>query len=127
SGNFADVYQVRGADGKDWAVKCFTRPVVGLAERYAKVSEALGRSNLPFTVGFSFLPEGIRVGGGWRPVVKMEWVEGLLLNQVVRENAGRPATLAALGQMWVRLCKRLREAAVTHADLQHGNVLMVPG
>ena len=74
------------------------------------MSEALAGPDLPFTVGFTFLAEGIRVGGAWRPVVKMEWVEGLLLNQVVRENAGRPAVLAALAQMWVKLCKRLREA-----------------
>jgi hypothetical protein len=127
SGNFADVYQVRGAEGKDWAVKCFTRPVVGLAERYARVSDALEQAKLPFVVGFTFLPEGMLVAGARRPVVKMEWVEGLLLNQVVRENAGRPAVLAALGQMWVRLCRRLREARIAHADLQHGNVLLVPG
>ena len=127
SGNFADVYQMRGADGREWAVKCFTRPVVGLADRYARISKALGTANFPFAIGFSFLAEGIRVGGVWRPVVKMEWVEGLLLNQVVRENAGRPAVLAALGMMWVKLCKRLREAGIAHADLQHGNVLLVPG
>jgi len=60
-------------------------------------------------------------------VVKMEWVEGLLVNQVVRDNTGKPAVLAALGQMWVRLCKRLRDAGVAHADVQHGNVLLVPG
>jgi hypothetical protein len=127
SGNFADVYQMRGADGREWAVKCFTRPVVGLAERYARISEALAAADLPFTIGFSFLAEGIRVGGAWRPVVKMEWVEGLLFNQVARENAAKPATLTALGQMWTKLCKRLREAGIAHADLQHGNVLMVPG
>ncbi|HSQ54166.1 MAG TPA: hypothetical protein VLM40_00345, partial [Gemmata sp.] len=127
SGNFADVYQVRGSDGSSWAVKCFTRPVVGLDERYARVSAALAEAKLPFVIGFTFLGEGIRVGGAWRPVVKMEWVEGLLLNQVVRENAARPSTLASLGQMWVRLCKRLREARIAHADIQHGNVLLVPG
>jgi hypothetical protein len=127
SGNFADVYQVRGSDGREWAVKCFTRPVVGLAERYARLSDALAKAELPFTVGFGYLAEGIRVGGVWRPVVKMEWVEGLLLNQVARENAGKPKVLTALGQMWSKLCKRLREAGIAHADIQHGNVLLVPG
>ncbi|HEY1189268.1 MAG TPA: hypothetical protein VGE74_16570, partial [Gemmata sp.] len=127
SGNFADVYQMRGADGRDWAIKCFTRPVAGLGDRYAKISTALERAGLPFAVGFKFLTEGIRVGGVWRPIVMMEWVEGLLLNQVVRDAAGKPATLGALGQMWAKLCKRLREAGLAHADLQHGNVLLVPG
>src|SRR5437868_6962548 len=85
SGNFADVYQVRGADGRDWAVKCFTRPVVGLDFRYQKVGDTLAHEKLPFTVPFTFLPKGILVGGEWRPAVKMEWVNGLLLNQCVRE------------------------------------------
>src|SRR5207237_821611 len=67
SGNFADVYQIRGLDGKDWAVKCFTRPVVGLAERYTRVSEALGQAKLPFVVGFKLLAEGSRGGNVGHP------------------------------------------------------------
>src|SRR5262249_38692626 len=46
---------------------------------------------------------------------------------VVREKTGQPATLTALSQMWVKLCKRLREAGIAHTDIQHGNVLLVPG
>lgn len=127
SGNFADVYQIRGASGRDWAVKCFTRPVTGLEHRYAKVDEALRKAALPFTIGFSFLPNGVRVHDAWRPAVKMEWVDGLQLNQVVRTQAGNPKALELLVQMWSRLCRKLREAGIAHADLQHGNVLLVAG
>jgi hypothetical protein len=127
SGNFADVYQIRGPDGRDWAVKCFTRPVSGLAQRYAQVSDVLTRAELPFTVGFTFLADGIWVRGAWRPVIKMEWVEGALLNRVVEHNADRAPVLNALFQMWVRLCRRLRDERIAHADIQHGNVLLVPG
>ncbi|HXD87904.1 MAG TPA: hypothetical protein VN641_15535 [Urbifossiella sp.] len=127
SGNFADVYQIRAADGRHWAVKCFTRPVTGLEERYKKVDEALDRAALPFTISFTFLKDGVMVRGQWMPAVKMEWVDGLLVNQVVRDQAGNPKVLDALGQMWSRLCKRLRESGIAHADIQHGNVLLVPG
>ena len=127
SGNFADVYQLRGADGRNWAVKCFTRPVTGLDHRYQKVADALAAANLRFTIPFTFLNEGVRVRGQWLPAVKMEWVDGLQLNQVVRENSGNPAVLDALLGMWVKLCKRLREAGIAHADIQHGNVMLVPG
>lgn len=127
SGNFADVYQLRGLDGRDWAVKCFTRPVVGLDERYARVTETLASCGLPFTIEFTYLDKGIQVGGAWRPVLKMEWIEGLLLNQVVREKADNPKRLSALGQMWSKLCKRLRDSGIAHGDLQHGNVLLVEG
>jgi hypothetical protein len=127
SGNFADVYQIRGANGRDWAVKCFTRPVPGLDDRYRKVGAALAKADLSFTVGFTFLGEGIKVRGRWLPALKMEWVEGLLLNQFVRENAGSPAALLGLLRSWVKLCQKLRAAGVAHADLQHGNALLVPG
>ena len=40
SGNFADVYKVHcPATGNTWAVKCFTREVAGLKDRYRGISE----------------------------------------------------------------------------------------
>ena len=43
SGNFADVYEFDGAGGAKWAVKCFTRHVPGLQERYSEISSHLLR------------------------------------------------------------------------------------
>ena len=110
-----------------WAVKCFTREVPGLRERYQKISAHLGQAKLPFMVDFSYLDQGIRVGGQWFPVLKMQWVEGLTLNQFVSQYLDKPAMLEALSQMWGRMGKYLRAAEVAHCDLQHGNVLLVPG
>ena len=36
SGNFASVFKVSRPDGAAWAVKCFTRPVTDLQERYSR-------------------------------------------------------------------------------------------
>jgi WD40 repeat protein len=128
SGNFADVYEVScPATQSKWAVKCFTRQVPGLRERYTVISKYLQEANLPFTVDFQFLQRGIRIRGDWFPVLKMRWVEGFLLNEFVRDNLDKPVLLQALAQIWLRMSKRLREAKVAHADLQHGNVLLVPG
>ncbi len=127
SGNFADVYEVRGPDGGRWAVKCFTRSVPHLRERYQEIGRRLRQARLPFTVDFRYLVEGIHVAGRWRPVLKMEWVEGLTLNQFVAQALDRPAALEALLQIWARMARRLRAAEVAHCDLQHGNVLLVPG
>jgi hypothetical protein len=127
SGNFADVYQMRCPDGSRWAVKCFTREVPGLRERYQEISAWLRRAKLPFTVDFSYLEQGIRVTGKWYPILKMQWVEGLTLNQFVSQHLDKPATLEALAQIWARMGKYLRAAEVGHCDLQHGNVLLVPG
>jgi WD40 repeat protein len=128
SGNFADVYRLTLPDGsRSWAVKCFTRQVPNLRERYREVGLHLEQARLPFTVDFAFLNRGVRVGGDWYPAVKMEWVEGLLLNQFVKGQLDNPPVLEALCQLWIKLAGRLREADIAHCDLQHGNVLLVPG
>ena len=127
SGNFADVYQILCPDGSRWAVKCFTREVPGLRERYQEISRHLRQAKLPFTVDFTYLEQGIRVAGKWWPVLKMQWVQGLTLNQFVVQYLDKPAMLEALAQVWGRLPKYLRSAEVGHCDLQHGNILLVPG
>jgi HEAT repeat protein len=128
SGNFADVYELRGPAGQGkWAVKCFTRTATGLQERYSAVSKCLLRADLPFTVEFQFLAQGMRIRGQWYPVVKMRWIDGLLLNDFVRKHLDQPAILDGLSRIWVRMGQRLRTARIAHGDLQHGNVLLVPG
>src|SRR5262249_39286509 len=87
----------------------------------------LSQVRLPFMVDFQFLEQGIRVQGQWYPVLKMQWVEGQTLNTFVRENLEKPQLLQLLCQLWVKLATRLREANLAHGDLQHGNVLLVPG
>ena len=52
SGNMADVYEVRCPTGSRWAVKCFTREVRGLRDRYQEISRWLRQARLPFTVEF---------------------------------------------------------------------------
>jgi len=127
SGNFADVYKIYcPATDDTWALKCFTREVSGLRERYRKIAAHLDSARLPFTVDFQYLEQGIRVGREWFPALKMRWVEGLTLNRFVEEYLNRPKTLNQLLGLWVKMADRLRAAEVAHADLQHGNVLLVP-
>ena len=125
SGNFADVYPVVSGQRK-WAVKCFTRQIPGLKERYTEISKYLARVQLPFVVAFSFLDRGIRVRNEWYPILKMEWIEGQPLNVFVAEQARNPATLQTLGKLWEKMASALRAANLAHGDLQHGNVLLVP-
>jgi serine/threonine protein kinase len=127
TGNFAVVFQVRCPQTqRTWAVKCFTKEVDRRGERYEAISQHLRRVQLPFMVGFEYQERGILVGGGWHPIVKMDWVEGETLNRFVAENLDKPGTLRQLLGLWRKLAERLRAAEVTHADLQHGNVLLVP-
>src|SRR5262249_13587684 len=102
-------------------------PVTGLSPRYQAISEHLRQTQRAFMVEFDYFDEGIRIGGPWYPLVKMRWVEGFRLNEFIREQLDKPVLLERLAQMWVRLAQELRDAQMAHGDLQHGNVLLVPG
>lgn len=128
TGSFADVYQLLAVDGtKSWAVKCFTRSVAKLKERYREISRYLEQGRFRLTVEFKYLERGIRIRGDWYPVLKMEWVEGLTLRQFVQENLTKPKILESLYQVWFKVDQFLTSADAAHGDLQHGNMLLVPG
>jgi hypothetical protein len=124
-GDTSGVYQLCAEDGREWAVKCFTRPP--RADRYPRIRDALARAALPCAAGFTFLEEGVRVRDRWYPVLKMGWVEGLPLNRVARDRAESPAVMETLLRRWVQLCGELRAAGIAHGDLQHNSAILVPG
>ena len=128
AGNFADVYQVRSANGsKSWAVKCFTRRVTGLRERYREISAHLEKSKLKVMVDFKYLEEGIRIRGEWFPILKMQWVSGFTLRQFVEERLNDPELIERVYEVWLNIEPMLRDAKLAHGDLQHGNVMLIPG
>jgi hypothetical protein len=127
AGNFADVYKVHcPSTGNTWAVKFFKREVRDLRERYKAISDQLVVAQLPFTTEFRYIEDGVRIGGAWYPLVKMRWIEGLSLNRFVAQSLSQPKMLDQLFELWVRVANRLRLAGIAHADLQHGNVVLVP-
>lgn len=130
TGNFAAVFEVHDTAGPDaWAVKCFTRHVPGRQERYHLIDTHLREHPLPFMVGFRYVPSGVLVGGDWYPFLKMDWVEGLRLDEFLEDCLTKDnykTKLRVLCRMWVRLAQMLRDAKVGHGDLQHGNVILVP-
>ena len=127
TGGFASVYQMVCAHQRVWAVRCFLRDFGDHQERYAAISDHLARANLPYMVNFSFLADGIRVGGRIHPLLKMQWVEGESFLTYVERNLQAPARLLDLAQQWVQMAQTLTHAGVAHGDLQHGNVIVVQG
>ena len=67
SGNFADVYEFVGASGAKWAIKCFTREVAGLQERYNQIDLHLLKMKPRFAVDFQYQPGGIPCGQNSQP------------------------------------------------------------
>lgn len=126
TGNFASVYRLR-CSGRDWAVRCFWREYADMQERYAAISDHLKWAGLPYTIGFEYLPEGIRIRGQWYPILKMEWVDGSLLDEHLRRHSSDSAALRQLADRWLVMIGAFQRAEIAHGDLQHGNVMVVDG
>ena len=126
SGGFASVYKVI-TPSKTWAVRCFLKEFQDQEQRYDAISKELSRANLPFTVQFVFMRQGIRVRGRWYPALKMEWVEGETLGQYVAKNLHSPPVLRSLSAEIEQMAYALDGAGIAHGDLQHGNILIVKG
>lgn len=123
SGNFACVYEIHG-NNRRWAVRTFNHEVTDQQVRYQLVSEHLGVVGLPYMVRFQFQPQGILVGGGWYPIVKMSWVEGMTLTRWVKEHREEPDKIRDLAKDWRGMIGALYGLQVAHADIQQGNVLI---
>jgi hypothetical protein len=124
TGQFASVYRMKCAH-RDWAVRCFSQEVKDQQARYKAIDDYLSPLHIPHIVGFDYLDKGILVKGQWYPILRMEWVQGVLISEYVERNLRNPSALRQLAVRWVELLKVLRANSIGHGDLQHGNVLVI--
>ncbi|HEY9793422.1 MAG TPA: hypothetical protein V6D22_23680 [Candidatus Obscuribacterales bacterium] len=124
TGAFASVYKIR-CDKRDWAVRCFLRNIPDTQSRYQQISEFVQNDDLPYTVGFDFQPEGIKIAGTSYPLLKMEWVDGDTLDNYLRAHHNQLDV--AFAEKFKTMCLDLRRAGIAHGDLQHGNIIVNKG
>lgn len=123
SGAFASVYKVTKGN-EQFAVKCFLTLVFDQEERYERISNFVLSDDLEYTVDFDFIIRGIRVRSRWYPVLRMNWVEGLPLNDYITRHRHEPEKLQWLCEQFLVMTEHLRRVGIAHGDLQHGNILI---
>ncbi|MEV0294928.1 hypothetical protein [Nocardia sp. NPDC050710] len=128
-GGFAATFQV-SSGGTRWAVRCFHKKEGHerqLFDRYARIDEFItANSDLDFLVPVTYNPEGILVGGGFYPTVRMRWVEGKPLGLWLEDWSKTPHS-ASLDTVRARIrdaVAALQTRGAAHGDLQHGNILV---
>src|SRR5688572_16486608 len=62
SGGFTATFHLLN-QSREWAVRCFTRAISDLQERYAAIDRFLAKNREGFLVGTFYLAQGIRIGG----------------------------------------------------------------
>lgn len=126
SGGFTATFHLLN-QSREWAVRCFTRPISDLQERYAVIDRFLAKNREHFLVGTFYLSQGIRIGGRWYPIIKMQWVKGDTLNSFIEKNIRSAVRLEKLVPEFVSLVRRLQQLKIAHGDLQHGNIMARDG
>lgn len=126
SGNFAVVFQIDCGQSK-WAVRCFTKQQDDRERRYDAISKFLQKTHLPFMVDFEYLKHGIFVNREWFPILKMEWIQGILLDEYISANLYDKTCLKNLLDSFVNIITTLKQLQIAHGDLQHRNIIIVNG
>jgi hypothetical protein len=131
SGQFTNVYRLQSADNTSGrAVRLFLRDAGQERTRHYRALAAHLQSltaPLPFLVPFAYQEQGIKMGGYTYPLVKMDWVEGVLLNEWVEKHLYESGALKKIAAQWRALVLSLENARMAHGDLQHGNIILVEG
>ena len=126
SGGFTATFHVLNKS-RDWAVRCFTRAISDLQQRYATIDRFLERNTERFLVETFYLSQGIRISGQWYPIIKMQWVKGETLNSFIEKNIGNAGRIKKLLPEFLDLVRRLQHLKIAHGDLQHGNIIVKDG
>lgn len=123
TGGFNMVFQLEH-QGKKWALRVWHVPFGEQKERFQVIANYLKIKNLPYFADFIYDPKGLLVGGALQDVIRMEWLEGKLLKDYLRENLHDRKKLVDFAEKFWQMTRILHQNQISHGDLQHGNILV---
>ena len=130
SGNFAVVFKMEDEQSRKlYAIKCFTKEQEGRAEAYREIAKELKDVSSPYLVSIQYLEKELFVDTGQSketefPVLLMEWVDGMTLDNYIRQNLGNKQQLQSITFRFSHMAKWLLSQRFAHGDLKPDNILV---
>lgn len=132
SGAFAVVFKMQDPEsGKCYALKCFTEEQSGRAEAYRLIAEELSAVDSPYITAVQYYDKELFVDSSCAdetefPVLLMDWVEGITMEQYIHENHQDTTKMQWLCYRFCRMAAWLRSQALAHGDIKPDNVIVRP-
>ena len=123
SGSFAVVFKAL-ENNKEIAIRCFIGTDINYIERYRKIDNYLKKIEESWKSNVEFIDNEILVGDKYFPVLKMDWVDGLLLEKYIDLNLYNNEILLKLQKQLVKTSRSLEKNKISHGDIQEGNIII---
>lgn len=123
SGAFAAVFK-GSINESTYAIRCFLSAEYETIERYKSICKYISQLNSSWKTECEFIDCEITVNGKAYPVLKMEWLNGVLINEFVSQNLSNNNILSELQNKLVSISEDLEKNKVGHGDLQCGNIII---
>lgn len=123
SGAFAAVFK-GSLNGLNYAIRFFLTAEDETINRYKLICDYLKEIDVSWKTDCEFIENEITINGKSYPILKMEWLNGLLINQFVSNHLSDNVVLTALQNKLVAISDDLEKYKIGHGDLQCGNIII---
>lgn len=129
-GNFAVVYKMRDIrDGKYYAVKCFVRDQDGREETYKEIVNYISELHSIYLISVRYIERELFVDTCQTsdtefPILLMDWVEGVGLEEYVIQNISNTDRLQSLFDNFLLFVRWLLPSHLAHGDLKPDNIII---
>ena len=124
SGAYAAVFKGY-LNGTIYAIRCFLTAEEETINRYKLICDHLKSISSTWKTECELLENEININGNTYPILKMEWLNGLLINQFVSNHLSDNDVLTELQKKLVEISNDLENHEIGHGDLQCGNIIIL--
>ena len=124
TGGFSRVYLI-DIPARSVVLRVWLNEIQNVQPLYKQAEKFFEKRPNPYFVNFHYIQNGIEVNQQVWPILFMEWVDGLTLNQFLDANLPHsPRLVEAVADQFLNMTRNLHQEGISHGDLQDGNIIV---